>query len=82
MPWHFQQNFLRNILTFQKQPTGGCSVRKGALRNFVKLSEKHPCQSLFFNKVAGNFIKKRTPFLKNTFFTEHLRAIASDILKL
>ena len=28
-----------------------CSVRKGVLRNFVKLIGKHLCQSLFFNKV-------------------------------
>ena len=30
----------------------GCSVRKGALRNFVKFTEKHLYQSLFFNKFA------------------------------
>ena len=30
-----------------------CSVRKGALRNFAKFTGKHPCQSLFYNKVAG-----------------------------
>ena len=23
--------------------------KKGALRNFIKFTEKHPCQSLFFN---------------------------------
>ena len=27
--------------------------KKGVLRNFAKLTEKHVCQSLFFNKVAG-----------------------------
>ena len=40
-----------------------CSVKKGVLRNFLKFTEKHLCQSLFFNKVAGsacNFIKKET----------------------
>ena len=36
------------------------SVKKGALRNFPKVTGKHLCQSLFFNKVAGNFIKKET----------------------
>ena len=30
-----------------------CSVRKGVLRNFAKLTGKHLCQSLFFNKIAG-----------------------------
>ena len=38
-----------------------CSVRKGVLRNFAKLTEKHLYQSLFFNKVAGSatLLKKR-----------------------
>ena len=30
-----------------------CSVRKGVLRNLAKVTGKHLCQSLFFNKVAG-----------------------------
>ena len=30
-----------------------CSLRKGVLRNFVKFTGKHVCQSLLFNKVAG-----------------------------
>ena len=53
-----------------------CSMKKGVLRNFAKFTEKHLCQSLFFNKVAGlrfryrcfpmNFAKfLRTPFLQN-----------------
>ena len=29
------------------------SVTKGVLKNFVKLTGKHLCQSLFFNKVGG-----------------------------
>ena len=72
-----------------------CSVRKGVLRNFVKFTGKHLCQNLFFNKVAGlrpaTLLKKRLwrrCFLlscefwnisKNTFFTEHLWATASDL---
>ena len=28
-------------------------MKKGVLRNFTKFIEKHLCQSLFFNKVAG-----------------------------
>ena len=31
----------------------GCSLRKGALRNFAKFTGKQLCPSLFFNKVAG-----------------------------
>ena len=37
---------------------------KGFLRNFVKFTGKHLCQSLFFNKVAGlrpaTLLKKET----------------------
>ena len=37
--------------------------KKGVLRNFLKFTGKHLCQSLFSNKVAGlvcNFIKRET----------------------
>ena len=27
--------------------------KKGVLKNFAKFTEKHLCQSIFFNKVAG-----------------------------
>ena len=30
-----------------------CSIKKGILRNFTKVTGKHQYQSLFFNKVAG-----------------------------
>ena len=56
-----------------------CSVRKGVLINFAKFTEKHLCQSLFFNRkillkkqlwhrcFPANFAKfLRTPFLQNT----------------
>ena len=70
-----------------------CSVKKGALRNFAKLTGKDLCQSLFFNKVAGlwpvTLLRKETlaqAFLcefckisKNTFSTEHLQTTASDV---
>ena len=59
-----------------------CSIKKGVLRNFWKFRGKHLCQSFFFN----NFIKKDTltqvfssefwEISKNTFFTEHLWAVA------
>ena len=48
--------------------------QKDVLRNFVKFTWKHLCQSLFFNKVSGlkpqacNFIKKET--LAQVFFCE------------
>ena len=60
----------------------------GVLKNFAKSTEKHQCQSLFFNRVVSrrpqtcNFIKKETPsqvvssefcaILKNTLITEQL----------
>ena len=57
---------------------------KGVLRNFVKFTGKHLCQSLFLIKFkACTFIKKRlwhrcfpvnfAKFLRTTFLTEHLR---------
>ena len=30
-----------------------CSIKKGVVRNFVKFTGRHMCQSIFFNKVAG-----------------------------
>ena len=64
--------------------------KKDILRNLVKFTGKHLCQSLFFYEVAGgarNFIKKETlaqvfscefwKYSNNTFFTEHLWATAS-----
>ena len=37
---------------FQKQPPE-VFYKKGVLKNFTKFTGKHLCQSLFFNKVAG-----------------------------
>ena len=65
----------------------GCSIRKGVLRKFAKFTEKHLCQSLFFNKVAG--LRSATSLnmrhlhrcfceiFKNTFLAEHLWAATS-----
>ena len=53
----YQLIFLINLWTPSKTyfrssyPEVFCE--KGALRNFVKFTGKHPCKSLFFNKVAG-----------------------------
>ena len=72
-----------------------CSVRKGVLRNYAKITGKHLCQSIFFNKVAGRsstLLKKEAlaqvfscefcEIFKNTCFTEHLWATASKNTKL
>ena len=47
--WHFcvKLSWIYYISSHQ-----GRSIKKGVLRNFTKFTEKHLCQSLFFNKVA------------------------------
>ena len=61
-------------------------MQKDVLRNFTKLTEKHLCQSLFFNKAAGlssaTLFKKRlwhrcflvdfVKFLRITFYRKPL----------
>ena len=51
-----------------------CSIKKGAVKTFAKSTEKHLCESLFLNKIAGprhrcfpvSFEKfLRIPFLQN-----------------
>ena len=65
----------------------GCSVKRRVLRNFAKFTGKHPCQTLFLNKVADlkpiTLLKKRlwhrcfpvnfAKFLRTPFLTEHIR---------
>ena len=80
-----------NIMQNDRSSHRRCSVRRGALRSFAKFTEKHLCQSLFFNKAAGlrPATKKETlvqvfscefcKFSKNTFFAEHLGATSSAI---
>ena len=82
--------WLSLLLEPQKQPPEVFCVKRCSWRNFKKLTGKHLCQGLFFNKVAGtacNFIKKETlaqkfscefwETSKNTFFIEHLWTTAS-----
>ena len=63
--------------------------KKGVLTNFAKFIVKHLGQSFFLNKVAGlrpaTLLKKilwhrcfSVDFVKITFTTSHLRAIASE----
>ena len=53
--------------------------KKGVLWNFAKFTGKQLCQSLFFNKVAGNrlwhkcFTVNFAKFLRTPFLKEHLR---------
>ena len=56
------------IFTCNKQSSRGV-LKRDVLENFAKFTEKHLCQSLFFNKVqACNFIKKEA--LAQVFFCE------------
>ena len=68
-----------------------CFIKKSVLQNFSKFTEKHLCQSLFFNKVAGLrpvTLLKNGPwhrcfpvnfakFLRTPFFIKQLRTTAS-----
>ena len=58
-----------------------CSIKIGVLKNFVKFTGKHLCQSLYFNKVAGDlaqvFSCKFCEIFKKNFFTEHRWPTAS-----
>ena len=74
----------------QKQPPE-VFYKKGVLGNFTEFTGKHPCQSLFSNKVAGlrpaTLLKKSlwhrcfpvnfAKFIRTPFFTEHLWATGS-----
>ena len=67
-----------------------CFVKEDIHNNFAKFTGKHLCRSLCFKKSLEvcNVIKKETlaqvfscefcEISKNTFFTEHLRATASE----
>ena len=49
--------------------------KKGVLRDFAKLTEKHVCQRLFINKVAGQSTgasREFAKFWRIPFLTEHL----------
>ena len=77
----------RNVVYNLRRSFPEVFYRKGVLRNFAKLTGKHLCQSLFFNKVAGvrpaTLFKKRlwyrcfpvnlAKFLRTPFHIEHLR---------
>ena len=68
-------------------------MRKGGLGNFTKLTEKHLCQSLLFNKVAdlrpATLLRKRlwhrcfpvnfAKVSRTPFLIEHLWATASYV---
>ena len=65
-----------------------CSTKKGVLRNSAQFTGKHLCQSIFFNKVPTNLLKKTLVQVfscklcetsKNNFCIEHLSMTASVV---
>ena len=77
---------VKSYITGSRSSHPRYSIRKGVLKNFAKLTGKHLCQSLFFNKVKKEtlsqvFSCEFCEISKNTFFTEHLWATASKATK-
>ena len=70
------------LKAMKKQPPE-VSYKKDVLKNFPKFTEKHLCQSLFFNDVVKKklwhrcFLVTFAKSFKNSFFKEHLRTTAS-----
>ena len=79
--------FLRTTFFTDRSSCPEVFCKKGVLRNFAKLTGKHLCQNLFFNKVAGlrpatllkislwhKYFSVNFPkFLRTPFLTKHLR---------
>ena len=51
--------------------------KKDVLRNFAKFTGKHPCQSVYFNKVAQVFSCEFCEVSKNTFLNRTSSVAAS-----
>ena len=67
LPFRFERitfkELILHVILLYRSSHQSCSEGKIVLRNFAKFTEKHLCQSLYFNKVAGqacNFIKIET----------------------
>ena len=58
LAYMFGIGFIKSRISRSSHPEVFC--KKSVLRNFAKVTAKHLCQSLFFNKVACKFIKKDT----------------------
>ena len=69
----------------QKQPPE-VFFKKGVLKNFANLTEKHLCWSLFLIKMeawetpAQMFSCEISKIFKNTYFEEHLRTTADQMI--
>ena len=56
----FMREYSKRKLDYIRSGLPEVFCKKGILRNFAKLTGKHLCQSLFFNKVAG--LRSKTLF--------------------
>ena len=81
MAFENRQSFRSNS-KLQKRPPE-VFYKKGVNKNFAQFTGKHLYQSLFFNKeaVAQVFSCEFCKIFKNTFFTEHPRATASEVIR-
>ena len=76
----FLQNIIKNeeaavCKMFFRNSRPELFCQKGVLRDFAKLTEKHVCQRLFINKVAGQSTgasREFAKFWRKPFLTEHL----------
>ena len=74
------KNFWKIVRKIVRSSHRRCSVKRGVLRNFAKLTGKHLCQSLFIKKetLAQMFFCEFYEISKRTFFTENFRTTASE----
>ena len=61
--WHYYASFYVIFVTLRSSRSQ-ILFKTGVLKNFTKLTGKHLCQSLSFNKVVGF----RPEIFRNTFF--------------
>ena len=76
--------FLRQHQSRIRSSHRRCSLTESVLRSFAKLTGKHLCQSLFFNKdtLAQVFSCEFYKISKNTFFIGNLPATSSEEYKM
>ena len=66
-----RNSYLITLLKRYRSSHRSCSVKKGVLKNFANFIGKHPCWSLFFNKVAG--LQPASVFKKDSSAFQHKR---------
>ena len=65
---------------WQNQSSGDVLCKKGVFKNFAKFTEKHLCQNLFFNNVAGlRLVSVVLDLLSWTFDKEEIDLNTADL---